>query len=144
MNFFHFYQVKKWFFCIFNQVNKLFLNQSYLKSLPPSQINLTKNLFFIIEKIQKYRKCPALEIILRNYIIIIERKNCGQVFCLNMPSCFLLCCFKVFYIHSYKICVYKQGEGKVGLEIILRNYIIIERKLCGEVFFCQIFVFSRN
>ena len=40
-----------------------FLCQSYLKNLPSNQINLTENAkksFFIIEKVKKYHKCPAL------------------------------------------------------------------------------------
>ena len=34
---------KKWYFCIFYQVNNLFLHQSYLQKPTPSQINLIKN-----------------------------------------------------------------------------------------------------
>ena len=34
---------KKWFFCIFYQVNNLFLHQSYLKKPTPSQMNSIKN-----------------------------------------------------------------------------------------------------
>ena len=40
---FEIFDNKKWFVCIFYQVNNLFLHQSYLKSPLPSQINLTKN-----------------------------------------------------------------------------------------------------
>ena len=56
-----FFNNKKWFFYIFYQVNNLFLRQSYFKS--PLPIKLTdkkcKKSFFIIEKIKKFRKCPA-------------------------------------------------------------------------------------
>ena len=51
----------------FKTIFDLFLCQSYLKYLPPGpgQIYLIKNaeLFFISEKIKKYRKCPALKMI---------------------------------------------------------------------------------
>ena len=50
-------------FCIFYQIDSPFPAPVLLEKPTPSQINLTKNaknLFFIIEKNQKYRKCPAL------------------------------------------------------------------------------------
>ena len=52
----------KCFFCIFYKVDNLFMHQSYSKS--PLSVKLPsqkcKKSFFIIEKIKKYRKCPAL------------------------------------------------------------------------------------
>ena len=41
--FFEFFQQQKMIFCIFYQVNSLFLHQFYLKSSLPRQINLIKN-----------------------------------------------------------------------------------------------------
>ena len=58
--------VINYFFCIFYQVNNLsFISAPVLfKKLTPSQVNLIKmqkmQSFFIIEKIQKHLKCPAL------------------------------------------------------------------------------------
>ena len=59
--FFNFFNNKKWLFCIFYQVNNLFLHQSYLKSSLPVKLTLNcKRTFFNMEKNKKYRKCPAL------------------------------------------------------------------------------------
>ena len=47
----------------FIQISNLFLHQSYLKSPLSVKSQLDKKCkksFFIIEEIQKYRKCPAL------------------------------------------------------------------------------------
>ena len=51
---------KKWFYCIFYQINNQFLHQSYLKAHSQSnQLDKKcKKSFFISEKIQKYLKCP--------------------------------------------------------------------------------------
>ena len=53
--------IKNEFLGIFYQVDNLFLHQSYLKSPLPVKLTWYKmqKWFFIIEKIQKYRKCPA-------------------------------------------------------------------------------------
>ena len=49
-------------FCIFYQVDNLFLRQSYLKNPLPVKLAWYKmqTIVFIIEKIHKYRNCPAL------------------------------------------------------------------------------------
>ena len=56
LRYFLFFSIKKWFFCIFYQVNNLFLHQSYLKSLlTPSQITLIKNAknhFLLLKKLK--------------------------------------------------------------------------------------------
>ena len=51
--FLNFFNNKKWFFCIFYQINNLFLHQSYLKSPHPVKLTwqkMQKNIVFISEK----------------------------------------------------------------------------------------------
>ena len=61
--FLNFFSIKKIFFAFFIKLISYFFTIP-IKKPTPSQINLIKNAkqkFFIIQKIQKYRKCPALK-----------------------------------------------------------------------------------
>ena len=55
--FLHFFTNKKWFFCIFYQVNKLFLHQSYLESHSNKLEKKCKQSFLLL-KIWKIPKVP--------------------------------------------------------------------------------------
>ena len=60
--FLNFFNNKKLFFGISLLVNNIFLHQSYLEAHSHSNYldKKCEKWFFICEKIQKYRKCPAL------------------------------------------------------------------------------------
>ena len=79
---------------MFYKVDNLFLHQSYLKHSTPSQISLCKKTFFIIEKIQKYRKCPALRSSTHLARCAWPRRRCcpcGGTRCSSRPASWPAC-----------------------------------------------------
>ena len=62
--FWRFSMIKNDFFAFFIKLKTNFCTSPIFKKPSPGQINLTKNAksFFIIEKIQKYPKCPDLQL----------------------------------------------------------------------------------
>ena len=92
---------------MFYQVNNLFLHQSYLKS--PLPVKLTwkkyKKSFFIIEKILKYRKCPALANDRARYYDTMQRQSFVD------PVAFFL---------SVRDCVYRDTDTAVALFLAVK------------------------